>query len=205
MESGTPAQSASPRATVDRHERERRALESVLLSSAFDRSRSLSKLLNYICNKYFDGQADEIKEYSVAVEALGRPDDFDPKKDAIVRVEMHRLRKRLREYYADRGAKDPVQIALAEKGYVPEFIFRSDAVSLDGVTETGTPSFIETLPAGTPPGPSPEPETIPSGPRSSKIWIAAGVGLVLLVAAVIVLRNSRSAAVAAPPQENTAS
>jgi len=205
VESGTPAQSALPPVTGDRRERERHALESVLVSSAFDRSRSLSKLLNYICNKYFDGQADEIKEYSVAVEALGRPDDFDPKKDAIVRVEMHRLRKRLREYYADRGAKDPVQIALAEKGYVPEFIFRSDGVSLDGVTETGTPSFIEPSPAGAPPGASPEPETIASGARSSKIWIAAAVGLVLLVAAVIPLRNSRSAAVASPPQENTAS
>jgi hypothetical protein len=190
---------------VDRRERERRALESVLGSSAFDRSRSLSKLLNYICNKYFDGQADEIKEYSVAVEALGRPADFDPKKDAIVRVEMHRLRKRLREYYADRGAKDPVQIALAEKGYVPEFIFRSIGVPLDGVTETSTPSFTQNSPAGTPPDVSPERETIRSGPRSSKIWTAVAVGLVLLAATAIAFRNGRSAPVASPAQENTAS
>jgi hypothetical protein len=177
----------------------------VLVSSAFDRSRSLSKLLNYICNKYFDGQADEIKEYSVAVEALGRPPDFDPKKDAIVRVEMHRLRKRLREYYADRGAKDAVQIALAEKGYVPEFILRSDGVSLDGVTETGTPSFTQNLPPGTPPDGTAEPETVPPGPRFSKFWIAAALGLALLATAVIALRNSRSAPLASPPQETTAS
>ena len=97
----------------------------MLASGIFDRSRSLSKLIKYICGKYFGGQSDEIKEYSIAVEALGRPPDFDQKKDAIVRVEMHRLRKRLREYYANAGASDPVHICIPEKGYVPVFVFKA--------------------------------------------------------------------------------
>jgi hypothetical protein len=205
VEAGTPARSAGPPVTDNRAELQRGALESVLASASFDRSRSLSKLLNYICTKYFDGQADEIKEYSVAVEALGRPADFDPKKDAIVRVEMHRLRKRLREYYADRGAKDPVQIALGEKGYVPEFIFRSNPASLDGVTGAVTPSFTQSPPAEAMQVAVPEPEIISPRPRNSKIWIGASIGLALLVAAVMVLRNGRPLPVVTPPQANTAS
>jgi hypothetical protein len=191
--------------TGNRHERERRALESVLASSSFDRSRSLSRLLNYICDKYFEGHADEIKEYSVAVEALGRPADFDPKKDAIVRVEMHRLRKRLREYYADRGSRDPVQIALGEKGYIPEFIFRPDPGSLDGVTETSTPSFIQNPPGDMSPIAPAQPEIRAPHRRSSGIWIAAAVGFLFLAGVVIVLRNGRPAPAALAPQETTAS
>src|SRR5256885_3659526 len=43
----------------------------------------------------FRSQSSQIKEYNIAVEALGRAPDFDQKKDSIVRVEAHRLRKRL--------------------------------------------------------------------------------------------------------------
>ena len=68
-----------------------------------------------------NGQAGELKEFTIAVEAFGRSDDFDPKLDSIVRVEMHRLRRRLREYYSGRGAAAPVKILLPEKSYQIEF------------------------------------------------------------------------------------
>ena len=74
----------------------------------------------YLCNKHFEGGSSLIKEYHVATEALGRSEDFDPKKDSIVRVEMHRLRKRLREYY-ESAEDEPVWILIPEKSYYPEF------------------------------------------------------------------------------------
>lgn len=51
-----------------------------------------------ICERYFEG-AHKVKEYDIAVEALGRRAEFDPKSDSIVRVEAHRLRNRPKEYY----------------------------------------------------------------------------------------------------------
>lgn len=164
----------------DPRESERQALAAVLSSELFDRSKSLSRVLTYICQRHFEGQSSEIKEYSIAVEALGRPADFDQKKDAIVRVEMHRLRKRLREYYSGPGAENPVQIVLAEKGYVPEFVVRAAPPLLQPVTEQDL-TEIATLPAVIEP-PNPEFERVARW--DSKNWILAGAGLALVTLAV---------------------
>jgi hypothetical protein len=47
--------------------------EAVLASCIFDRSPSLAQILTYVCQKHFEGSADQIKEYNIAVDALGRP------------------------------------------------------------------------------------------------------------------------------------
>ena len=78
-------------------------------------------MLRYVCERTFQGRADDIKEYSIAVEALGRPASFDHTRDAIVRVEAHRLRKRLESYYAGEGADRTLRITLPTGGYVPVF------------------------------------------------------------------------------------
>lgn len=100
---------------------ERAELQAVLQSEAFRRAPTLGLVLAYICEKYFAGSAEQIKEYNIAVEALGRPQDFDQKRDSIVRVEAHRLRKRLKEYYESEGRNHAVQIELPLGAYVPRF------------------------------------------------------------------------------------
>jgi hypothetical protein len=62
------------------------------------------RLFDYIVRKYVEGETGNLKEYSIALDAFGRPVDFDPKLDSIVRVEVHRLRKKLKQYYATEGA-----------------------------------------------------------------------------------------------------
>jgi hypothetical protein len=104
------------------YSKERAELQAILDSGIFARSPNLQKFLVFVCEKYFAGAVDEIKEYLVAVEALGRPADFDQKRDSIVRVEAHRLRKRLDEYYRGPGATSTVQIRLASGSYVPQFV-----------------------------------------------------------------------------------
>jgi hypothetical protein len=73
---------------------EKAELDHVLASGIFDRSPGLAQLLTYVCSQYFQGTAAEIKEYNIAVEALGRPASFDQKRDSIVRAQFHRLRDR---------------------------------------------------------------------------------------------------------------
>jgi len=43
-------------------EQERLELESLLASGIFDRAPALAQLLAYVCSKYFEGQAEQIKE-----------------------------------------------------------------------------------------------------------------------------------------------
>lgn len=105
-------------------QQERDAVSQVLRSGVFAKAPRLERFFRYICERYFEGQADRIKEYGIAVEALGRPAEFDPKKDSIVRVEAHRLRKRLEDYYRGPGANDPIQILIPNGQYAPQFAAR---------------------------------------------------------------------------------
>lgn len=119
------------------YEREQAALQALLQSPEISRSPNLTRILTYLCGKYFAGEGDQIKEYHVALEALGRPADFDQKKDSIVRVEMHRLRRRLREYH-ERNGTSGIQLLIPEKSYIPTFQ-RLDATTAVEVTLNPSP------------------------------------------------------------------
>jgi hypothetical protein len=83
-------------------------LEQVLESRAFGKTPTLKKLLTYL----WEHQCENISEYAIATEALGRRADFEPRIDATVRVLVSRLRHRLKEYYDAEGACLPTRIAI---------------------------------------------------------------------------------------------
>jgi hypothetical protein len=97
---------------ISKLEAERAEVEDVLSSGVLGRTNNLVRLMTYVCEKYFEGAIDDIKEYSIAVHALGRREDFDPQVDTIVRVTAHALRKRLEDYYRSAGAEHGVHICL---------------------------------------------------------------------------------------------
>jgi hypothetical protein len=96
-----------------------RALDEVLASEMFRDSPQLATFLRFIVEASLDGDRGRIKGYTIGVEALGRPESFDPQIDPIVRVEATRLRRTLERYYAGPGAADPIVFGLARGGYVP--------------------------------------------------------------------------------------
>src|SRR6476469_8161825 len=97
------------------------ALERMAASEAFRGSPQLVAFLRYVVDATLRGAADRIKGYTIAVEALGRADNFDPQTDPIVRVEAMRLRRALARYYDNGGKHDPVAIDLPLGNYVPTF------------------------------------------------------------------------------------
>jgi tetratricopeptide (TPR) repeat protein len=99
----------------------RAGLDRVLVSDAFRAAPQLSAFLNFVVERTVEGRAAELKGYTIAVEGLGRPADFNPQIDPIVRVEAGRLRRALAQYYAGDGRDDPVQISMPVGGYVPVF------------------------------------------------------------------------------------
>lgn len=104
-------------------------LQTVLASPQFARAPSLVQLLSYVCQKHFSGDGQQIKEQHIAVEALGRPEPFDQKRDSIVRVELHRLRKRLQQYYQTEGAGHAIEITIPAGGYAPRFTARDSVAA----------------------------------------------------------------------------
>jgi hypothetical protein len=106
-------------------------LKQVLASKILSRAPNLASILRYICHEHLAGRSVDIKEYNIAVHALGRSQEFDPARDSIVRVEVSRLRRRLQQYYETDGASHAFHIELPEVGYVPRFI-RNDVSALAG-------------------------------------------------------------------------
>jgi Malectin domain len=119
---------------ISKLEAERAEVDDILSSGVFGRTNNHVRLLSFVCEKYFEGAIDEIKEYSIAVHALGRPESFDPQVDTIVRVTAHALRKRLEDYYRGAGAGHAVHICLPSGHYVPKFIHTTDSDSDSGET-----------------------------------------------------------------------
>ncbi len=129
---------------------ERAELERVLASANFRRAPSISRFLAYICERYFEGASEEIKEYNIAIAALGRRSGFDPQSDPIVRVSAHSLRKRLESYYQAEGRDNALRIIVPVGSYVPVF----EPAEVDSVPETQLPKLrnpIEPQPASLPP------------------------------------------------------
>lgn len=105
---------------------EKEELDRVLSYPEISRSSNAVRFLSFVCRKYFEGKSKEIREYTIALEALGRKESsFDSNMDPIVRVTACALRKRLGQFYANAGKSHALKIVLPCGHYVPQFVRRS--------------------------------------------------------------------------------
>src|SRR4051794_33795449 len=127
-----------PQRNYSAHEVEafRAALARVVASEPFRHAPRLVAFLTFVVEKTLSGEAAAIKGYTIATQALGRPDDFDPQTDPIVRVEAGRLRRALQTYYAGEGADDPIRIGIPLGSYVACFEQRAELAAPDGAEGT---------------------------------------------------------------------
>ncbi len=94
-------------------------LDKILATKGFVGASRLSQFLRYVIDQYVNDNRDQIKQYTIAVEALGLSDDFDPQKNPIVRTYAQRLRRALRDYYSSKGEHDPIRIDIPKGSYSP--------------------------------------------------------------------------------------
>ncbi len=96
----------------------RAQIERIFQSKAFRSSDVLRHLLSYLVDASLAGTTDELKEYTVAVDALGKPtSSYDPRQESAVRMQVGRLRQKLTEYYRTEGIDDPVVVDLPKGGF----------------------------------------------------------------------------------------
>ena len=115
-----------------------RQTQRILQSAAFRNATTLQQLLQFLAERALaEPQQEPLKEYTIGVEAFGRPSDFDPKTDTIVRVQTHRLRHKLKEYYESEGRHDPILVEIPKGHYLPSFELLPASHSLIGVEEGG--------------------------------------------------------------------
>lgn len=103
-------------------------LDRIISSDLFSRSSVLSNFLKFIVEETLKGNTEGLKEYTIAVGALGKSADFNPQIDAIVRIHAGRLRRLLNDYYQSSGITDTIRIELVKGTYVP--IFRTHVLNV---------------------------------------------------------------------------
>lgn len=109
-------------------------VERILASRYFREARRLRWILRYLMERAGDPDVPAPKEWEIAVEALGRPKDFDPRKDPIVRVSVACVRERLALYFSKEGRTEPLRLMIPKGEYRLVFYrtgeeIRSDARS----------------------------------------------------------------------------
>jgi len=120
-----------PNPAVLSSEAKKAALEAVLASEAFARSEQLRSFLRFVCEMEMSGQAAEMTEYLIGVQALGRPPDFSPLGDSSVRTRAYELRQRLQKYYTVENPRAMVRIELPKGTYAPSFLAVSPELTAD--------------------------------------------------------------------------
>jgi hypothetical protein len=86
--------------------------ERIIHSDVFRSSEVLRHLLKFLADKSATGEAEHLKEYTVAIDALAKPASYDPRHDSAVRIQVGRLRQKLAEYYRTEGKDDAIVIDL---------------------------------------------------------------------------------------------
>ncbi|HUA91959.1 MAG TPA: hypothetical protein VL991_05295 [Terracidiphilus sp.] len=85
-------------------------VDRILHSEELRGSEVLRRLLRFLAEKSATGEADDLKEYSVAIDGLGKPATYDPRHNSAVRIQVGRLRQKLADYYRGEGRCDPIVI-----------------------------------------------------------------------------------------------
>lgn len=110
----SPAKTAAEE--ISREEKEQ-ALSQFLRSGIVREHTNLYSLLDYLGRKALADNPEPLKEYTIGVEALGKPSDYDPRLDATVRVDIGKLRAKLNEFYQREGAVCPVRLEIPKGQY----------------------------------------------------------------------------------------
>jgi hypothetical protein len=101
-----------PTDDIDRLARQAAAIRA---SGVLGRASQTERLFDYLVNCSQQGKLP--KELEIAIDALGRGAGFDVSQDALVRVYVHKLRKRLDDYYAGAGRGEDPRIVIPRGEY----------------------------------------------------------------------------------------
>jgi hypothetical protein len=112
-------------------------VDRILHSDTLRSSEVSRRLFRFLSDKYVSGEADQLKEYTIAVDALEKPASYDPQHDSTVRMQMGRLRQKLAEYYRTEGRDESTIIDL------PKGRFKLAVLSRPPVTQT--PSLVQSV------------------------------------------------------------
>lgn len=96
------------------------ALTRILASGIFSKAQRMRHLLRFLVQQALAGTIRDTNEYAIGIEVFGRdPASYNTCDDPIVRVQVGRLREKLKIYYATSGEQDDLRIVIPVGSYMP--------------------------------------------------------------------------------------
>jgi hypothetical protein len=95
-------------------------LEKIKSSSEFKNSEKFQELLQYLVEETIKGSY--VKEISIAIDVFNKDSSFDPNENPSIRVNVSKLRQKLRIYYLMEGKEETIRFELPKGKYVINFV-----------------------------------------------------------------------------------
>lgn len=173
-------------------------------SPDFARAPVMRRLLDFLVRETLAGRGDGLKAYAVAVDGLGRSEDFDAQADSYPRVQVGRLRRMLDAFYARDDRIGPIHLHVPPGQYRVFFNPPQDpAAGAAQSTEQGSSQSDETRAPAEPTAPTPVAPTERQAllDATKKLRIAAALLLLTVLALIAgaIYMARRDAAAAADP------
>jgi hypothetical protein len=128
-------------------EQVRKQVDRVIHSRTFETSEAHRHLLQYLADQALSGDGDLLKEYTIGLEAFGKPSDYDPRHDSIVRFQAGRLRHKLAEYYRSEATPEEIRISFPKGGF--KLVFEESNTKANGAAKPWNLSGLHWALAGT--------------------------------------------------------
>ena len=155
----------------------REQLRRLLAHPLFTNSKRYPVLLAYTVEQTLDGNAGDLKERTIGIEAFGREPDYDVNLDPVVRITAAEVRKRLVQYYYNPDHAGELIIEMPVGSYVPSFR-ETAAPHASSTAEPFLAPKVLGSKADSSPTPRPTDAASPSG-LSIRHWILIGIALLL--------------------------
>lgn len=100
----------------------RAACDSILASGIFHNAPRMSRLLRFLVENAIADVVQNVSEYIIGIEVFDRnPSTYNTSEDPIVRVQIGRLREKLKTYYANPRIGSDIEISIPTGAYHPLF------------------------------------------------------------------------------------
>jgi hypothetical protein len=125
-------------------------IQRIIQTDPFQKSMRVSGLLLYLAKSSLMWTSEGMSEHRIGVEVFGKPADYTPAEDSVVRVHARQLRLRLHEYFNSTGHDEPIIVELPKGGYSASFHSATSESSAPFAAEGDTGKRLPNKSAGRP-------------------------------------------------------
>ena len=119
---------------------QREVLLRVANGRTFHRSARLRDVLLYIGEHTLSGETAALTEQAIGHGVFGRPEEYNPAEDNIVRASVRQVRLKLKEYFQSEGRGERWILEIPKGGYVAAFVPRAVAPAQEGPAPSRPPA-----------------------------------------------------------------